>query len=416
MSKNAFSETNQRKALAGAAFTTFIERELDALAESGIIKSVKKKQNFKHTGYAYEKQYRADFVIETQDDKFIIVRNTTSYRQDRIKTSFYDLQGIGQHAEFAKDIIASVFVVPDAELPKIESLKKSIEEKKQYSPASHVLILSEFITFLEEYAYEMETQLEKAKQVLTAEVKGSLLGKRGNQFEKELANKLSSKNNLKACKLKHLASSSLFYKIISRILQDRQMDFEEIVRIKATNTVPLLKSGGNPKTDLIVTFETFSEQDFVETISLKHTTKNRVSCHDYTADVFINVLRCAGSKLAEYFTIFQNFPTYSAFNEHLPEGYSEDEFSALLSNYQTALMEWALRGKHDYQNLTRPKVQVSNYLLITNGRKSVFYRMEEYISLLLERTKLKFGVPFSWTYPSKQRGKRIQLKVPVLFD
>ena len=94
MSKKAFSKTNQLKALAGATFTKFIEEELDRLFEKKIIKGLKKKQNFRHPGYEYEKQYLADFVIETLDEKFIIVRSSTSYRQDRIKTSFYDLQGI----------------------------------------------------------------------------------------------------------------------------------------------------------------------------------------------------------------------------------------------------------------------------------------------------------------------------------
>jgi len=395
MSKKAFSRTNQLKALAGATFTKFIEEELDILFEKKIIKGLKKKQNYKHPGYAYEKQYLADFVIETLDEKYIIVRSTTSYRQDRIKTSFYDLQGINQHASFSKNIIASVFVVPDSEI-KIASLKKRIEEKKQYSPASHILNLSEFIAFLEGYKYEIETEIERKKSEKAAKIKGSLLGKQYKNGQ--------------------LDSSHVYHQIISKILKDKQIEIDEVIKIKATNSVPLLKNGGNPKTDLILYFETSSDLNFLETISLKNTTKDRVSCHDYTALAFINVLQCTNTKLAKYLTIFQNHPTYTAFNANLSKDFSEDEFSALLKEKQLIFSQWALRGMHDYKNLTRPTVQVSNYLLISNGKKSIFYNMEDYIVKILKNTKLKFGVPFSWTYPSKQRGKRIQLKVPIYFD
>ncbi len=100
----------------------------------------------------------------------------------------------------------------------------------------------------------------------------------------------------------------------------------------------------------------------------------------------------------------------------MPKGYSESDFSTLLTKGQGIFTQWALRGMHDHINLTRPTLQVSNYLLISNGEKSVCYNMEDYIKIILKNAKLKFGVPFSWTYPSKQRGKRIQLKVPIYFD
>ncbi len=413
--KNAFSKTNQLKVLAGAAFTDFITKELRKLVETKIIKSVKSNQSFRHKGYAYEKAYKADFIIQTIDDKFIVVRNTTSYRQDRVKTSFYDLQGINENAEFSKDIIASVFIVPDKELGKIAKLKKALEDKEQYAPASHVLILSEFIIFLEEYKYDVEVRQVKEKATKTAKEKGSLYGKRGNAFEKELAEILSSRSHLKACKSGHLVKDSLFYKTINQILKDKGLAFDDVIRINATNTVPLLRNGGNPKTDLVLSFETFSDLNFIETISLKNTAKNRVSCHDYTADTFIDVLQCKDTRLAEYLTLFQKFPTYSAFQENLAEGYSKNEFSQLMKKQQTFFIQWALRGMHDNKNLTRPALQISNYLLISNGVQSVFYKMDNYIELIKERFEHKFGVPFSWTYPSKQRGKRIQLKMPVYF-
>ena len=111
---------------------------------------------------------------------------------------------------------------------------------------------------------------------------------------------------------------------------------------------------------------------------------------------------------------FQNEPTLSAFKEALPLDYSDEEFTTLLKEKKDVFNNWVLRGMHDNQNLTAPEIQVSNYLLISKGNEVSFYSMTEYIELITDNTKLTFGVPFSWTYPSKQRGKRIQLKVPVI--
>jgi len=414
--KNTFSKTNQLKALAGSAFTKFIEDELRILVKTGIIKAFKKSQNFKHPGFIYEKQYLADFVIETLDEKFIVVRSTTSYRQDRIKTSFFDLNGINQYSEFSKDIIASVFVVPDKESARIKPLKNRIERREQYAPVSHIFILSEFISFLEGYKYEIEAIVKGKIGLENAKNKGSFYGKRGNLFERELAELVSDVNNLRLLRQEKLDKQHLYALIIEQILSDRKIELATVMRIMATNTVPLLKNGGNPKTDLLLNFELFSGEKFVETISLKNTGQRRVSCHDYTAKAFVSVLKCEETKLAEYLSLFQKFPTYKKFNKNLPAEFSEIEFANLLSEKQTIFVEWVLQGMHDDENLVKPELQVSNYLLIHNGKDSAFYSMKAYTLLILKRSKLKFGVPFSWTYPSKQEGKRIQLKLPIYFE
>ena len=73
---------------------------------------------------------------------------------------------------------------------------------------------------------------------------------------------------------------------------------------------------------------------------------------------------------------------------------------------------------HDTENLVDPKLQISNYLLIWDDKsgKIAFYAMDVYINMISNQKKGRLGVPFSWTYPSKRRGKRIQLKVPILFE
>lgn len=41
------------------------------------------------------------------------------------------------------------------------------------------------------------------------------------------------------------------------------------------------------------------------------------------------------------------------------------------------------------------------------------HTLEDYCDILL-RSKKTFGTPFSWTYPSKKRGKSIQLKAKLI--
>jgi len=157
-----------------------------------------------------------------------------------------------------------------------------------------------------------------------------------------------------------------------------------------------------------------SGDDIEETISIKNTNLNQVSCHDYRVKDFIRVLNCEKTRLAKYLKLFQKNPSYKALQEKLPDDFSINEFTELLKNKKDIFTEWVLKGEHDDDNLVSPKIQISNFLLISKRGKISFYSMREYILILNGSKKGKLGVPFSWTYPSKQRGKRIQLKLPII--
>jgi len=245
---------------------------------------------------------------------------------------------------------------------------------------------------------------------------GSFYGKRGNEFERFLVKLLNDEDKLLALKNGKLAQEGLFSQIIKRLSKDKKVQFKKITEIFATNTVPQLANRGNPKTDICITIKTSSKKNYTETLSLKNTGKSRVSCHDYPAVDFIRVLQCEGTRLADYLILFQKFPSYKGWEANLAEGYSIEEFVQLLLPKSSILTEWALKGMHDPQNLVDANLQISNYLLIRGTDKIAFYSMNEYIAIITERVKSRFGVPFSWTYPSKQRGKRIQLKVPIFFE
>lgn len=440
MAKNV---DNQKKVNAGLLNNSNIDNELSELLKAGIIKDYKTEVNFSHRDYTYESQFLVNFLITTNDDKYIIIRSSTSFRQDRIKIPFYDFDGVVNHSTFSKNIIAAICVYADSEKgnTSFENIRKKIKTKEYYCPATHLLTISEFITFLEEYKYdilnEIDVEEDIEQQYIEEDVEedveeqnidklqhavvkmssdqGSFFGKKGNSYEVELVRLLADYNNLNQLKHDLLEKNHIFKLIIGTILSDRKIPVEDVIKIEATNTVPLLLSGGNAKTDIILTIETIDNKLIRETISIKNTTKDRVSCHDYSSKDFIRVLNCATTRLADYLNLFQEMPAIKSFSELLVNGLTKEEFTKLLSEKKVIFLRWVLTGEYDTDNLTFPELQVSRYLLLNKNDEVAFYSMNDYISIIVaSRTKKTFGMPFGWTYPSKQRGKRIQLKVPVI--
>jgi len=201
--KKAVSKSNQLKSAAGALLKEVISKKLNSLKASKVIRGYEKERNFKHKDFKYEKQFLANFIIETYDENYIIVRSSNSFRFDRVKTGFYDLEGIIKNSELSEKIIASIYLVPDSESTNTGflSTRKKISDKTFYSPASHLITMSEFIKFLEEYQSNILIEREATEEL--KKEKGSFYGKRGNEFEKEIVGLLSDFANLRKLKLKN---------------------------------------------------------------------------------------------------------------------------------------------------------------------------------------------------------------------
>lgn len=75
---------------------------------------------------------------------------------------------------------------------------------------------------------------------------------------------------------------------------------------------------------------------------------------------------------------------------------------------------WALGGQGGDGD---PETQNADYIITydNNSGSSSIERIEKYVQYLVD-TKVDghFGTPFSWTYPSKRKGKDIQLKCKIL--
>ena len=98
--KDALSKSNSIKQHSGKLNNEFINEKLTDLKKIGVIKDFKVEQNFSHNDFSYTKQFLVNFIIETFDNKFIVVRSSASFRLDRVKTGFYDLYGVQNFSNF----------------------------------------------------------------------------------------------------------------------------------------------------------------------------------------------------------------------------------------------------------------------------------------------------------------------------
>lgn len=412
--EKAKSISNKLKAKAGKNWDDAIHDKLEHLKNEGIIKDSVRNLNFKHTGFDYEKQFLANFVIYTNDHKRIIIRSSSSFRGDRVKIGFYDIEGIIKYSNLTDDIVATIYLLPDSQLNNTTfiSTRDKILKKEYYIPATHLFTLSEFENFLTNYELENRSILEEiAKENKFRDLKeaGSYFGRIGNKLEKEISETVSVPKYLVEYKLN---KSPKFHEIINFIVQKNKIDSNEITKINSSYSIPLLLSGGSPKTDIWIELE-LNDIKIFESFSVKNSTKKQVSVHDYTAERFIEVLDCGDSSLKYYIEHFQDHPSYSEFIETLKDGKSEEEFSNLMKSKSLILSEWVLMGKHDLQNLNLPETQISNNIILNTKEELLIYDSKTNLDFLFKHVKLRYGVPFSWTYPSKQRKKRIQLKLPI---
>ena len=96
-------------------------------------------------------------------------------------------------------------------------------------------------------------------------------------------------NQLNLMKTDSPQCNHLYKQVINRLADNHNFELHELISVEASDTVKKLASGGNAKTDIVITLNT-AKHTIVETISVKNTTQSRVSCHDYKAEDFIRVL------------------------------------------------------------------------------------------------------------------------------
>ncbi|MCG3083820.1 MspI family type II restriction endonuclease [Anoxybacillus sp. LAT_35] len=264
-----------------------------------------------------------------------------------------------------------------------------------YSAIDDVLSLSELERFIESKGLENE-KIGKRKAM------------EGKNFEKQIASLLNHPSNVEKWNQSSATEDGYFYPTFQQIMNLIGISKnEKIIKIKATNKIPKLETGGQPKTDILLAITTDRRSEEIFTFSCKRSSATYVSIHEYTAESFIEVLGIKDKKLQEAFRKLQEVGGFTKLKERYDDLYKIMETE--LPKLNKKLAQWAYAGIGGYGD---PKIHWANYIIVfKNDTKALeMEKIDVYITKILQNVEGQMGTSFQWTYPSKKKGKAIQLK------
>ncbi len=388
-------ESNKSKSIRGRNAFSNLNELLKLCINNKYIKTYE--TNYR-SGYIQfnPKQFHAQFKIVFFNDKKWLLYSTTSLRTDRVKGLQWDSYHI---QKIQKDISKCIIVYPDSinSTERHKFIKQNIKytQKKEFSSINYVISQSELYQLIEEYA-------------LKGKSKGHKYDLKGKNFENHVAAILFNSDNLNKLKGTSSLSIGLNYNVFSVIVTTLGIDLINLSAITATTDIPKLPNKGIPKTDILVTAKYNNSSKECYKLSCKRTSKNHVTVHQYTADAFSNTLDPSNHELRKLLNMFQNVGSIKKFGKD-----NEIALTNKLKPYNVALTLWALGGIGGIGN---PEIHWASHLLIFIDERKVFslHHVNDYINLYKSNNVHgNFGTFFKWTYPSKQRGKYIQLKSQI---
>ncbi|MGZ9763386.1 MspI family type II restriction endonuclease [Mycoplasma sp. 5912] len=375
---------------------------LNFCKNNNYIKSFRVNYRIGKEGYINNEQFYAPFIIKFLDDKEWIIFSTTSMRSDRIKGQQWDAFNI---KEINKQVEKAFLIYSD-----------DVDEKESFLFArqNNKYILKEEVTAINEILNQSNLYKQIEQKALFDYNDGFKKNMQGLTFEKIISLILSNSDNLKKYKEKDKTITGLnypyFYKIISKI----DIKPEEIKFIDATSNeseIGKLPSGGKPKTDIILKINKLNNESIILTINCKRTSAKNVTVHEYKAESFVSVLSPQNKELKNLLQIFQENPTLSSFGED-----NKRRLTSILKPLKEKLAKWVIGGVCGNGFLNK---QWSSHILTFDNNTSMiyFYTIDEYIDLLDKHNICgHFGTHFLWTYPSKKKGKAIQLKCKIISE
>ncbi len=390
---------NQNKYESGKSNWEGLRQLLQGCVKINYLKSVEEKVRLQKKGYA--NTFYASFLIEFTDGEKWALYTSKSIRSDRVKGTQWDASNLKQ---IDTKIKAAYLIYPDDIDPNEETAaeRKNIKYQKkiEYSKLDGIVSQDKIYNLIEQHALK---GMSGGKQKNT----------RGTNFEIRIANLLKFDQNLEKWKNpnNHVVGGThypLFKKIVD-CLELNPASTESIDATSDSTVIGRLKSGGSPKTDILITVHNTDGSSNKYTISCKLSNDSWVSVDQHKANDFANVLDPKNQSLKTLLNNFQKKPTKKDFGKNNIEALTTE-----LAPYVDKLSLWVLGG---YGGSARSKEQYADYILINLEKGDTFteiYRIQNYYELLKEAGGGYFGTPFRWTYPSKRRGKYIQLKCKIL--
>ncbi len=392
--------SNSEKAKHGRSAHSGMEEILRRCVDLGYLVQVTKNYGIGKKGYKNEKQFYAPFLIVFKDESKWAIFTTTSMRTDRIKGQQWDALNLKE----LDPLITHVYLVyPDglAEKELSEFLRQNNKyvNQEEYSIIEQIVSQDEISNMIERYAIKDKSF-------------GQIKDIQGNSFESRVANILNFDQNIAKWKTNDNSLVGMHFEIFQNIVDCFGLDKDKTLKINATadkSVIGKLPSGGNPKTDVLVKVTDVSNTTRNYTISCKRTSEQSVSVHQYDADVFAEVLDKDNKKLSLLLETFQSCGNLRDFGEE-----NTKELTSELAPHVKKLALWVLGGQF---GAGIPDIQIADYLLAydNNLGSASIMRIEDYVNHLFEsNVSGHFGTPFSWTYPSKRKGKDIQLKCKII--
>ena len=394
-----FNIDNQKKSLSGSASNLTLSELLQKIQEIPKLNvSVKKGYS---VGYEnYEKQFKMDYAITFNDfdNETWLVKSTSSIRTDRI----YGNEFFAQNIKLVDKNVKKIFVVVPNSIT-----KKELKNKNDYSNKIHsetyVSFLDDVLTFSELKDFVLSHASEKLSQGISANILG-------NNAEDSIVHLLTDKNNILLWNdyAKHSQTiKSSTYHWFSQILKVSGVSEQDtVLDIVATNSIPKLSNRGYPKTDVSFTITT-EQEEITKNISVKNTSADTVTVHEGAVDDIILALNLdSSSSLANSLKEFQAYGSAKGLKENNEVAYNTlvDE----IHKYNKELVNFFMFGVNS--PLVNNPIQVADIILYTKNFEVI--SRDLYVDEYIEKysSKGQFETPFKWTYPSKKRGQKVQIK------
>lgn len=347
-----------------------------------------------------EKQFKMDFLVQFTDfdNEQWLIKSTNSIRERIYGTEFF-----AQNIRLIEEKVKNIYVVvPDS----ISSAE--MNKKRNYSVKINSTTYTSFLTDVLTVNELRQKIVEKAAQNIPQGLRANILGNDAEISIVNLLNNLKNKELWNDYQNTQQTVKSSTYNIYKEILKklDLQEGFDKILEVTATDDIPLLSNRGKPKTDVSVTIKT-NTREFIRNISIKNTHKKTVTIHEGSASDLISALKLSESDpLSQSLMDFQKVGSKKNLIVEHPN--SDKILEKNLKLHNRKLIEFFIFGLNS--PLVNNKIQIADLIIFTN--KFAVWNREDYIKHYIEEysEKGQFGTPFKWTYPSKKRGQKIQIK------
>lgn len=399
------NETNKDKSNHGNNAKGALKKVLDFCVTQGLLKKVTSPYKMpKKSGDGYKKdQFSVAFLATFPDGNQWSISSTTSFRDDRFREPMWNAFFLKQmNPNISKSLVSYPDAVTEEVAAEFKRRRAEIEAEIYFSSIDNI------------YNYEeLYTQIEK--EALKDLSEGQYKDKRGKLYEERVASTLKYDENLKKWKglLKDRWEVGIFYEQFKLIITSLGFKPEDISSISATTDIPKLPSGGEPKTDVLMTvFKTDgTEEKF--TISCKSTNKTSVTLAQFKAEDIAEAVLPGDEELKSLLCHLQESCAPTEFRKDYGEG-EYNRLTEILSANCEQLSMWAMGG---YGTAGATSDQLADYMLTYDDETGEysFHSIKEYYKAMQEKNiKGQFGTVFTYTYSSGEKGKNLQLKFPVI--